>query len=76
MAKLPVLSAREFFKVLQKLGFEKMRQEGSHAFFRHTDGRTTVVPVHPTEELDRGLLNKIIKKDLKISRQEFLNYVK
>ena len=76
MAKLPILSAREFFKVLEKLGFEKIRQEGSHAFFRHPDGRTTLVPVHPTEDIDRGLLNKIIKKDLNISREEFLKNLK
>jgi len=75
MPKLPLLSARKLFKILDKLGFKKLRQEGSHAFFRHPDGRTTVIPVHPTEKLDRGLLNKIIKKDLKISRDEFLNNI-
>ena len=71
MTKLPLISARELFKVLNKLGFEKIRQEGSHVFFRHSDGRTTVVPNHPGEKLDRGLLNKIIKKDLGITREEF-----
>ena len=74
MTKLPLLSAKEFFKILQKLGFDKIRQEGSHVFFRHPDGRTTVVPNHPGEKLDRGLLNKIIKKDLKISREEFMKH--
>jgi len=73
MAKLPLLSARQFFKVLKKLGFEKIRQEGSHVFFRHSDGRTTVIPNHPGEKLDRGLLNKILKKDIQISREEFEN---
>ena len=72
MPKLPLLSAREFFKILHKLGFEKIRQAGSHVFFRHPDGRTTVVPNHPGEKLDRGLLNKIIKKDVSISRKEFM----
>jgi len=71
MAKLPLLSAKEIFKVLKKLVFELIRQDGSHAFFRHSDGRTTVIPVHPGEDFDRGLLNKIIKKDLKITREEF-----
>ncbi len=33
MPKLPQLSARELFKILEKLGFEKIRQRGSHAFF-------------------------------------------
>lgn len=71
--KLPLITAREFFKILRKLGFEKIRQEGSHVFFRHPDGRTTVVPNHPGEKIDRGLLNKIIKKDLKINRKEFMD---
>lgn len=75
MSKLPLLSAREIFKILNKLGFEKIRQEGSHVFFRRPDGRTTVVPNHPGEKLDRGLLNKIVKKDLGISREEFMKQV-
>lgn len=72
MPKLPLLTAIEFAKILKKLGFEFKRQEGSHMFFEHPDGRTTVVPNHSGEEIDRGLLNKIIKHDLKISREYFL----
>jgi len=71
LAKLPQLSAAELAKILKKLGFEIIRQEGSHMFFRHSDGRTTVVPNHPGEKIGRGLLVKIIKKDVKISRGEF-----
>lgn len=44
-------------------------------FFEHPDGRTTVVPNHPGEKIDRGLLNKIIKHDLQINREEFLKYL-
>lgn len=40
-------------------------------FFRHSDGRTTIVPHHSKEKIGPGLLNKIIKKDLDISRKEF-----
>jgi predicted RNA binding protein YcfA (HicA-like mRNA interferase family) len=76
MPKLPLLTAREFSKILEKIGFEFKRQEGSHMFFRHPDGRTTVVPNHPGEEIDRSLLNKIIKHDLKISREQFLKHYK
>ena len=72
MTKLPLMTAKELAKVLTKLGFEFKRQQGSHMFFEHSDGRTTVVPNHPSEEIDRGLLNKIIKHDLQISREEFL----
>ncbi len=72
MSKVPILSANEVIKILQKMGFEKVRQEGSHVFLKHSDGRTTVIPNHPGEDLDRGLLNKILKKDLNIDREEFL----
>ena len=71
MAKLPFLSAKELIKILDKIGFKFIRQEGSHMFFKHPDGRTTLIPNHPGEPIKRGLLNKIIKKDLKISREEF-----
>lgn len=74
MSKLPLLNARELTKVLNKLGFELKRQEGSHMFFEHLDGRTTVIPNHPGEDIDRGLVNKIVKHDLQISREEFLKY--
>ena len=47
MAKLPLLSVKELVKILNKFGFKFVRQTGSHMFFKHDDGRTTVVPVHP-----------------------------
>ena len=76
MAKLPLLSAQELAKILKKIGFEFKRQEGSHMFFEHPDGRTTVIPNHPREDVDRGLLNKIVKHDLKMEREEFIKFTK
>jgi len=71
MAKLPLLNAREVVKILSKMEFQFKRQEGSHMFFEHPDGRTTVIPNHQGQKIGRGLLNKIIKHDLQISREEF-----
>ena len=71
MAKLPQLTAIQLAKIIDKLGFELIRQEGSHMFFRHSDGRTTVIPNHPGEKIGPGLLLKIIKKDLQITREKF-----
>ena len=71
MAKLPQLTANELIKIFEKIGFRVIRQSGSHVFLRHEDGRTTVIPNHPGEKLDRGLMLKIIKKDIQISREEF-----
>jgi len=75
MSKLPQISAKELIKILTELGFEIIRQSGSHVFLKHKDGRTTVVPNHPGEKIDRGLLNKILKKDIQISREEFERYI-
>ena len=75
MSKLPLLSGKKLAKILEKLGFLRERQRGSHIFYKHPDGRTTVVPNHPGEELDRSLLIKIIKHDLQMSREEFIRYL-
>jgi predicted RNA binding protein YcfA (HicA-like mRNA interferase family) len=37
----------------------------------HPDGRSTVIPVHPGEELGRGVLKEIIS-DIGMTREEFL----
>ena len=76
MSKLPLLNAKEVVKVLEKLGFSFKRQQGSHMFFEHSDGRTTIIPNHPGDDIDRGLLNKIVKHDLQITREEFLRKYK
>ena len=42
---VPVLKPREVIAILAPLGFEEVRQRGSHKQFRHADGRATTVPV-------------------------------
>jgi len=39
-----VLKAREVEQILKNLGFERVRQPGSHKQYRHVDGRATTVP--------------------------------
>jgi len=65
------LPAKKIVKILNKIGFETVRQKGSHLILKHPDGRVTVVPVHPGEQIGTGLLSKIIK-DAKLTREEFL----
>ena len=72
MPKLPVLTGKELGKVIEKFGFGFDHQTGSHAVYKHPDGRKATIPVHSNEEIGPGLLNKIIKKDLQVSREEFL----
>ena len=76
MVKFPCLTGKQLGKIVEKFGFELDHQRGSHLVYKHPDGRITVIPHHSGETLGPGLLNKIIKRDLKISREEFMRYVK
>lgn len=76
MAKLPLLTAKEVIKVLEKLGFTFVHQRGSHIKFTHPDRpRPLIIPNHTGEKIGRGLLIKIIKKELNMSREEFEKYL-
>lgn len=59
-------------KILEKLGFEKVHQVGSHVRYVHRDGRKTVVSIHGNEEIGKGLLIEILKQT-KISREQYEN---
>lgn len=76
MPKLPQVKARDLVKVVLKLGFKFRDQSGSHAVYIHPDGRKTTIPIHPSETIGTGLLTKIIKKDLEITKEEFIRIVK
>jgi len=69
MPKLVPINPRKFIKILVNLGFVKRDAEGSHVFFGHQDGRTTVVPIH-NKDISRGLLRKILN-DIKLSVGEY-----
>ena len=71
MSKLPNLNGEELIKVLENIGFEKVRQKGSHVRLRHADGRVTTVPVHKGRNIPKGLLRKIIREDLGLTLEEF-----
>jgi len=53
--------AREVMAKLQRAGFEKKRQSGSHVILRHPDGRQTYVAIH-TKEIPTGTLRAILKQ--------------
>lgn len=70
MTRLPTLKPQKLIKILTKLGFNKIRQESSHIFFKHPDGRTTVVPFHKGKDIGKGLLRAILN-DIKLTPSEF-----
>ncbi len=61
-SKLPVLSGDELVKALQKVGYDVVRQKGSHIRLRHStdpERKPLTVPRHQT--LKRGLLHRILR---------------
>jgi len=59
--KLTVISPKKMTAILRQLGFTLDRQRGSHAYYRHEDGRSVVIPMHAGEDLRIGLLREILK---------------
>ena len=72
--RLPMLKARDVIHALRSMGFRSVRQSGSHAFFQHSDGRTTLVPRHGGEDIGRGLLRQILR-EIETSPEEFSKFL-
>jgi predicted RNA binding protein YcfA (HicA-like mRNA interferase family) len=62
--------AKEIERVARLLGFEKARQKGSHARWKHPDGRATTIPIHGNAEIGSWLFQEILKQ-LGIDEEEF-----
>ena len=75
MFKLTPAKPDEVIKVLEKLGFKKIRQSGSHAVFQHSNGRWTTVPIHKGKDVAKGTLKKILK-DIELTYEEFRKLIK
>lgn len=75
MSKLPVVTSTQMARMLRHLGFQLLRQKGSHAYFQHADGRATVVPMHRGEDLGRGLIRTILRA-IEVSPDDFMRFLK
>ena len=74
MDKINPLTPKKVIKALEKIGFAQVRQKGSHLFMRHPDGRTTLITVHPGEDIGKGMIRKIIN-DARLTRDEWLELI-
>ena len=74
MGSVPVLKPREVAAILEKLGFQEIRQRGSHKQYRHPDGRGTTVPFHSGRDISPILLKQIMK-DIGLTVDEFLQHL-
>ena len=73
MPKLPLISSKEAIRALERLGFEQVRQTGSHVVMKKEteDGEIgCVVPVH--QELKVGTLSGILKQ-AQVTVEEFID---
>ena len=71
MGVVPVLKPRAVCAILIQLGFQQVRQRGSHKQFRHPDGRVTTVPFHHGKDISPILLRQICK-DIGITVEKFV----
>jgi len=69
MPPLPKISGNTALKVFQKLGYQVIRQKGSHCIIKK-DSITFPVPLH--KELDTGMLKGLIRQ-AKLTNEEFIN---
>ena len=54
MARLAPIRPKDLIRALKKIGFHKHNQVGSHATFKHNDGRRVTVPTHNRESEERS----------------------
>ena len=70
MTRLPTMDFPRMEKILLSLGFQSVRQKGSHVFYRHPDGRTTTIPNHPGRDLARPLTREILR-EIELTPEQF-----
>jgi len=68
MPKFPRVSGADAIKALQRLGFEKVRQSGSHVVMRK-EGKGCVIPIH--SELKIGTLAGLLRQ-AEVAAEDFI----
>ena len=72
MSRMPPVTSRELVAFLESQGFSEDRQSGSHLTLVHHTRGTATVPVHPGDDLGRGLAVRILR-DAGFSVDDFLS---
>ena len=72
MTRLPMVTATQVIRALERTGFIVVRSAGSHHMLVHPDdpARRATVPVHKGKDLPRGTLRNILKSS-GLSEDEF-----
>ena len=72
MPKLPVISGGQAIRCFEKIGYQVVRQRGSHIRMHHKSDSTKqplTIPRHKT--IGKGLLRKLLR-DAELAVEEFL----
>jgi predicted RNA binding protein YcfA (HicA-like mRNA interferase family) len=72
MPKLPVISGEKAIKCFEKIGYQVIRQRGSHVRMHHksdNDKQPVTIPLHKT--LGKGLIRKLLR-DAELTLEEFM----
>lgn len=71
-SRYPILPPKKIIKIMQKLGFEKISQKGSHVKYKkfYTQ-KIFIIPMH--KEIAAGTLKSILEQ-ANIELVEFLKY--
>ncbi|MBI2436497.1 MAG: type II toxin-antitoxin system HicA family toxin [Candidatus Magasanikbacteria bacterium] len=75
MPPLPIITAKECIRGLEKAGFVFSRQKGSHYMMKDNREHMVVIPIHGRKEIPRGTLNGIID-DAGMEVEEFIELLK
>jgi predicted RNA binding protein YcfA (HicA-like mRNA interferase family) len=66
--KAPRVTAGDMIKALERGGFTKVRQSGSHHIFRNAEGKRVTVPFHAGKILHPKLFKSIPTWSSRLSR--------
>jgi len=70
--KLPRIDCQQLIRALERVGFVRKRQKGSHLhMWREADKKRVTVPVHKGKTVPQGTLRALLR-DADISVEEFL----
>lgn len=73
MPKLPTISGEKAIKTFIKIGYQPIRQKGSHVRLHHISKNPLTIPNHKV--LGKGLIRKLLR-DSEISVNEFIKLLK
>ena len=77
--ELPAMTGDEALRAFERLGFVEIRRKGSHATLEKIteDGKTIrfPVPVGHSGDIHPGLLRSIVKKQAKVTLQDFVDVI-